>query len=351
MSILTPGGSCISLDGPSSLPVVIPHLIGFHPVRSLIVIGLDESPPLVRIACRVDIPDPEDTPWDWSSIVRALRRTSSVGAVVVVYPEVGESLRDLPHVDLVNSIATELSDSGFVVRDLLAIDGLRYKSYLCAQDGCCPQDGAEPSADYVLELSASLVFEGSAPHRSRDDVVAALRPQPPDDPMVQALANRRGGIEMRMPSGVLEKVTTLVDALSTDEPMAMSSRIRLMVLSAHVCADVHTRDVFLFQLTRRPDISVLARARNLFTDVARCFEGSERAAAAACLSVCAWVSGDGATARIAADVALETDPSCRLAALVSLELDQGQSPKLWAQLIDHLSLEQLLNAVDRGTSF
>ena len=351
MSILTPGGSCISLDGPSSLPVVVPHLLGFHPVRSLVVIGLDAPQPRVRITCRVDLPHPADAPRDWTSIIRALRRSSCADAVVVVYPDAGESLLELPQVDLVESLVTDLADAGIAVRDALAISGLTYKSYWCRNDGCCPEEGSEPSADYVLELSASLVWEGSAPHRSRDDIVAALRPRSHDDPIAQALADRRGGIEMRLPAGAMEKVTALVDAFSQDEPLSMSSRIRLMVSAAHVCADFRTRDLFLFQLTRVPDAPALARARDILSDVVRCYEGPERAAAAACLAICAWVCGDGASGRVAADVALETDPSCRLAVLVAVALDQGQPPSLWTELLNHLSLEQLLNAGDHGTSF
>jgi hypothetical protein len=99
--------------------------------------------------------------------------------------------------------------------------------------------------------------------------------------------------------------------------------------------------MFLFALTRSPDRATLARAREILSEVVRCFEGVERAGGAACLAVCAWVCGDGASARIAADIALDADPACRLAALVAIAIDRGQPPSLWTELLDHLTLEQL----------
>jgi len=341
MSILTPGGSRVTLDGPASLPIVIPHLLGFHPVSSLVVIGLDADRSRVRVTCRVDIPDPVPQRGAWTALIRALRQSSAASAIVAVYPASAESLNELPHVEVVDSLVTGLNDAGFRVRDALAISGHKYRSYWCPDDGCCPEAGAEPSWEYALSLSASLVFTGSAPHGSREAIANALKPRTADDPIVRDIADRRGGMEMRLPAGSLEKVTALVDALAEPEPLSLSTLVRLTVFAAHVCVDIHVRDMFLFALTRSPDRATLARAREILSEVVRCFEGVERAGGAACLAVCAWVCGDGASARIAADIALDADPACRLAALVAIAIDRGQPPSLWTELLDHLTLEQL----------
>ena len=342
MSILTPDGSHICLDGPASLPIVVPHLLGFHPVRSLVVIGLVGEQSTVRVTCRVDMPDESLSHWHWESLVRALDRGECSDAIVVAYPAAGTSLTQMPAVPIVESIVGELAASGIRVGDAIAISGLRYRSYFCVNDGCCPEDGREPTARQVLELKAALVWQGSAPRASRDDIAAALVPRGADDPLRCALTERRGGIEMRLPSGVLTRATGLVDALGCAAEISMSARVRLMVYAAFVCSDVLTRDLFLFQLTRIPRSETLAHARDILSEVVRCYDGHERAAAAACLAVCAWVCGDGAAARVAADVALEVDPSYRLAVLVSVALDDGQPPSLWTDLMGHLSVEQLM---------
>jgi hypothetical protein len=147
---------------------------------------------------------------------------------------------------------------------------------------------------------------------------------------------------MRLPSGVLTRANGLVDAFSDEHELSMSARVRLMVYAAFVCSDVLTRDLFLFELTRIPRAETLVRARDILSEVVRCYDGNERAAAAACLAVCEWLCGDGAAARIAADVALDVDPSYQLAALVSVALDDGQPPSLWTELMGHLSVERLM---------
>lgn len=349
MSTLTPDGSCITLDGPASLPIVIPHLIGFHPTNSLVVIGLDATKSTVKVTCRADLIDESELPsMDWTSIVRALRRSSCVGVIVAIYPQDGSELRDLPHQEVVVSLVETLTAAGFVVRDALALSGMKYRSYWCADDGCCPADGNEPGPDHILSLSAALVFEGSSPRGSRAELVAALTPREPQDPIMKALATRRGGIEMRMPAGVEAKVQCLIEAFGQEEPISDSERIRLTVITAWVCADIPTRDVFLYFLTKDPDGRTLAKARDILGEVVRCSNGHERATAGASLAVCAWVSGDGASARVAVDVALEADPSCRLAALVGVALDDGQPPRLWSRLMDEIPLPLLLGACAQG---
>ena len=351
MSIVSPDGSRVTLDGPSTLPIVIPHLLGFHPTDSLIVIGLDAAKSTVRITCRVDLPTKADWSNDWSPLIHALTRSKCVGALVVVYPSAGESLTELPAVGVVRSVVADLNNAGFMVRDALAISGLKYKSYWCVDEGCCPDEGNEPSADHVLSLSAALVLEGSAPRASRADLMNALAPRELDDSLREEVISRRGGVEMRLPSGPDARALAVVEVLHSDDPILGSTLIRLIVFLAAVCADIVSRDLFLFYLTRSPDVHSLSRARTVLGEVVRCYDGRERAAAAACLAVCSWVLGDGASARIAVEVAEDTDPSCRLAALVGVALDNAEPPAIWTSLMGSLSADQLLRASASPSDF
>ncbi len=351
MSIVSPDGERVTLDGPSNLPIVIPHLLGFHPTDSLIVIGLDATKSTVRITCRVDLPTQVDWSNDWSPLIHALTRAKCVGALVVVYPSEGQSLSELPAVGVVRSVVADLNSAGFVVRDALAISGLKYKSYWCVDEGCCPDEGNEPSAEHVLALSAALVLEGSAPHASRADLMSALAPRAGDDPLRAEVFARRGGIEMRLPSGPDARALTLVEILHSDEPITDATLIRCVVFLALVCADVVSRDLLLYYLTRVPDVHSLSRARSILGEVVRCYEGRERASAAACLAVCSWVLGDGASARIAVEVAEATDSSCRLAALVGVALDNAEPPATWMSLMNSLSVAQLLRTSTSPSDF
>ncbi len=50
----------IRVTTPASLFSVIPHLLGFQPVNSLVVIGTDSSSHKARVTLRYDLPDPPD---------------------------------------------------------------------------------------------------------------------------------------------------------------------------------------------------------------------------------------------------------------------------------------------------
>ena len=351
MSIVSPDGSRVVLDGPATLPVLVPHLLGFHPTASLVVIGLDASRSSVRITCRVDLPKDSDSEPDWSPLIHALTRSTCVGALVIVYPAADQALHPLPAAGVVHSVVADLSSAGFIVRDALAISGLKYRSYWCADQGCCPEEGNEPSSEHVLELSAALVLEGSAPHSCRDELISALEPRAFEDEFCRELERKRSAIELRLPVLASERAALLAELLNADEPIGTSTLHRLIVLTATVCADVRSRDLFLFYLTRDPDTHSLIRTRTVLTEVVRSHRDHQRAAAAACLAVISWVLGDGASARVAVEAAIKSDASCRLAVLVGMALDNAEPPRMWTSLMNSMSLSQLVDSVDTPTEF
>ncbi|HET6211748.1 MAG TPA: DUF4192 family protein, partial [Micromonosporaceae bacterium] len=55
-----PAGPPLRLRGPADLLAAVPHLLGFRPDESLVVIGSQDR--RLTFACRVELPEPGDPP-------------------------------------------------------------------------------------------------------------------------------------------------------------------------------------------------------------------------------------------------------------------------------------------------
>jgi hypothetical protein len=340
--------------GPDSLPSLVPHLVGFHPVRSLVVVGLLPEAHSVRVTVRVDLPAIDTPPAaalaEWQSAFVALTRAGATDMVLLVYPGAeedpwrDETPHDLPRRRFVAELAARLGDAGFVVLDSLCVVGQRLRSYDCLTTACCPLEGRVVDEAEALRVRALFVEQGSAPLASRADLVAGLAERPIDDPVRERVARGRDAIVARLPAGAEVRVHRFVDDLRVwgAEPRGTATLARLVVVAQLLCSTVRSRDLTLRSLTVDADLDLLAAARSVLGEAVRCSSGVEVAPVASVLAVCCWVSGDGAAARIALDRAFESDPSYSLAALVSAALDTGAPPWTWTELMADLSIAAIL---------
>src|SRR6266851_32197 len=142
-----------SADG---ILAVVPHLLGFHPADSLVMLGIGGPHARIRIAFRYDLPDPPDP--DLAAdiaehAVTVLRRQRLAMAIAVGY---GSGTAVTPVTDVVSRA---LRDAGIAVQDVLRVEGGRYWSYLCADPQCCPPDGV-PFSTSGHPASAALAAAG-----------------------------------------------------------------------------------------------------------------------------------------------------------------------------------------------
>jgi hypothetical protein len=344
--------------GPDSLPSLVPHLVGFHPARSLVVLGLAPDTHCVRVTVRVDLPAldlrDDDAMLPWVSAFDALRRAEATDVILLVYPGddedpwAGPVAADLPRRHLVDLLGDELEARGVAMLDALCISGQRLRSYVCDLSACCPREGRVVDATEGLRVRALFVEQGSAPLAKREDLLTALAERPADDPLRARIARSRDGIVSRLPAGVEVRVTQHVEDLRAwgAEPRGSTTLARLVVVAGWLCASVRSRDLLLRSLTVGGDLGLLAAARSVLGESVRCASGVEVAPVASVLAVCCWVSGDGAAARVALDRAFESDPGYSLAGLVSAALDHGAPPWTWTQMMGELSVAAILGEDD-----
>jgi hypothetical protein len=352
----TPSSETLVVPGPGAIPALVPHLVGFAPTSSVVLLGLSGPRHQVRVTLRADLP-PSRAPLEesvrvLSSSLPAVVRAGSDSAIVVLYPRPDESPwngarpRDLPRRDLVAALEAAIEAEGLHVDDALCVVGDRVRSYLCSDPACCPPEGVLADASESLRINAAFVARGSAPLGSRDDLATILEPRPDDDPFVREVERTRmllGDCESML--SVPDVESFLLGLTAWGGPGAESGLLApLTALATALCQRIRPRDLLMRALAVDCTREHLELARFVLAEAARCALPEEAAPVAAVLAVVAWLGGDGAFARVALDRAFACDPAYSLAALVSAALDHGTPPWEWAEMMRDLSVEAILDA-------
>ncbi len=325
----------VRVSSPADVLAVVPHLLGFHPGKSLVVMGVGRPRAQVQLAFRYDLPDPPDAGHaadiaeHAAEVLRHRRLTSVIG---VGY---GPGALVTPVTD---ALAAALRQAGLRLHELMRVENGRYWSYLCQNPDCCPADGV-PFDVRANPASAAMTVAGLVAYPDRAALAGTLAPvtgaaarsmeratsQARDraaDLAAQASSSpgpgRGQGAKLLVDAGrraVQEAIATYRAGgrLVADEPVAW-----LTVALAHLAV----RD----DAWARMDPGYRAAHLRLWTDVVRRATPAYLPAPASLLAFTAWQSGEGALANIAIDRALAADPGYSLAQLLRDIMDAGVPP-------------------------
>jgi len=155
-----------------ALIAVVPHLLGFHPTASLVILAVHGPRGRVKLAFRYDLPDPPDrVVADAISYhtAKQLRRQHLATALVIGY---GPGTLVTPVVDALRRI---LAVDRVQLQDALRVDEGRYWSYLCTEPTCCPAEG-RPVSPPTHPAAMALADAGIPAAASRAALAATLAP-------------------------------------------------------------------------------------------------------------------------------------------------------------------------------
>ena len=325
----------VRVDSPAALLAVIPHLLGFVPEASVVVIGLTPPRDRVRVTLRYDLPDPPEADLVADIAGHAVGVISSqqlTAAIAVGYgPE-----------PLVTPVADALLDAarqaGIDLHDFLRVEDGRYWSYRCADEACCP--------------AAGVPFEAIA-HPAAADMVAAGKQVLADRAAVAARVAPIGGIAAESMRQATRRAEQHVAQLLAK--VRRTSRIgaaRHMIAAEGLAAaggmiaryrggGRFTSDYEIARITvalrdlrvrddawARMDPAHADAHLRLWIDVTRRAQPGHVAPPAALLAFVAWQSGDGALANVALDRALADDPGYSMALLLRQVISAGAPPSL-----------------------
>ena len=162
----------VRVSGPADILAVVPHLIGFHPGLSFVVIGAAGPRRRVELGFRYDLPDPPGAAAAAEIADHAVAVLAQRGASTVIGIGYGPGRLVTPIAD---AFAAAASRRRLQLRELLRVEDGRYWSYLCTNAACCPAEGT--AFDYRSHpAAAAMTVAGLAAYPDRDAVAATLAP-------------------------------------------------------------------------------------------------------------------------------------------------------------------------------
>ncbi|MBB3674483.1 DUF4192 domain-containing protein [Modestobacter versicolor] len=339
----------VRLTDPGDVAAALPHLLGFRPEESLVVVSLRGATGLrLGLTARVDLPAPEHRELVLRGLVRSLATDRPDAVLLLVVSEDEDDsavpperpwagrLPELPHRPLVHEAVLAFDGAGIAVREALLVRRGRWWSYDCT-GGCCLPHAGTPLPAGTSELAAAAALTGQVVERDRAALVRRIAPvgflaaagmAQACDEVGDDLARRAA--ELGWDEVVEEGWAAVQAAVEAAGPGSVERLTdRQVARLAWALRDVDLRDRALGLALSRS----AAAAEAVWTELTRRAPAPLDAAPATLLAVTAWVRGDGALANVALERALGSEPSYSFAVLLRSALDACLRPAEIRRLI------------------
>jgi hypothetical protein len=322
----------LSVSSPAALLAVVPHLLGFVPTNSLVVIGAAPPRDRIQVVLRFDLPDPPD-PGASAAIaehaVSVLARQQLATAIMIGY---GDGHLVSPLADALRETAAA---ANLPLRDVLRVDEGRYWSYLCREPSCCPAEGV-PFDAAAHPLGAAMAAKGRELLCSREALAATVAP-----------VTGSAAEAMKLETARAERIAARLAAEPADTDTSQPPVVRRGLTAVQAAITLYRKGelielpgtfawlaLVLTSLRVREDAWARMDADHneahlrLWTDLTRRAQTGYVAAPASLLAFVAWQGGNGALANVALDRALADDPGYSLSQLLRDTIDAGVPPSM-----------------------
>ena len=298
----------VSAGSPESLLAIVPHLLGFVPQGSLVVIGTEAPHDRIKVTLRYDLPDPPGAGVSADVAAHAAGVLGSQGLATLVAVGYGPgSLVD----PVAEALQTAARTAGIDVLDILHVQDGRYWSYLCVDEDCCPAAGT-PFDPVTHSAAAVMATAGDPVLADRAAVAARVAPlggiaaesmrqatRRAERHAAQLLAKVRksrriGAARQLIAAEGLNEVGAMIAAYRAGGRYTTDYQIAWITVALR---DLRVRD----DAWARMDPAQVDAHRRMWIDVTRRAQPGYVAAPAALLAFVAWQSGDGALANVALD--------------------------------------------------
>ncbi|GAB0101704.1 DUF4192 domain-containing protein [Nocardia sp. JMUB6875] len=334
----------VRLHAPGDLIAAVPALLGFMPVRSLVVAALRADPMRsgmagVEVVTRMDLDNPGRTATGAmvDQVAAICVRHDAVAAMAVIVDDRAtpptpqhRGVRARKHRDLIAALEHRLDAEAVPLGGAWAVSGIGPELPWWSVIGPrCRGSQTDPAASMVTlrQVLAGRPVRGS---RGELDDFLAADPVQRDATAValeiaECAAARRLARTAEHGDPLLPLRFEVCRVLRYLERVEAGARLLPAEIAdvAVALRDSALRDIML-ALAPGPRADA---AETLWLQLTRALPDPDRAEAAALLGYCAYARGDGPLAGVALDAAIAADPEHRLAVLLEAGLRAGMRPE------------------------
>jgi hypothetical protein len=316
----------VKISSPSDVVCAVTQVLGFIPTESVVAMCTHGDRCRLGLAMRFDLELAADVELFAATIDLRTRREQADGVFVLVFADPLALGGALPHRAAVDRMLERLGDR---VLDVLLVSEQRWRSYLCEDPDCCGATGnpIDPTSPGATAMAAAYALAGQGVLPDRDAVVRSVGYDGRDpEQMIELIEAALDRHATQRQSLRRLAIRTLVERLTADllDPRGGVGDDDAAELAA-LCDDVIVRDEVLVRALKPRRREVLLR---VLRDVVRRIPPSYDAPICATLAWVAYADGDGATANVALDRVLATDPDYSLALLIADALDRQVPPSV-----------------------
>lgn len=337
----TPPDIAVKLSNPQDVLAAVPHLLGFTPTDSLVVVTVHDAHVMPRfgMTMRVDLPKPDQMYPLADYLLNGPLRNQRADAVLLVVigrqkappsDRVDRSLSeksivdrdDIPHHDLIDGLHEVLGGAGIAVLHAAWTPEIRAGApWLCYDHIECRGEIVDPKTS---PLAAAMTAAGVVTFGSREELQQLVAPDPEDilarraaklDVLAEDAEEESGSV-----AAVKRDLNTVFSAIRrTEAGGALTEEDYLRALLA--LSDHRVRDLVLGMA-----LGDLAHAaEQLWLTLVRMAPAPELAEVASLLAFFAYLRGEGALANVALERVDETRPDHRLGTLLRQAIEAGIS--------------------------
>ena len=327
----------LTLSSPDAFVAAIPHLLGFPPRDSVVLVGLAEDgsgQQTIRLTQRFDRPNAGLTAEQLAGLAQAatdsMAASASTSVIIAVFGDENPAQSGvLPAIGLVDQLVDALDVREVWVKDALYTNGASRWSYGCQNPACCPIEGAPIADELRTMIAAEFAGAGAAMAPSRQALVEEVAPDATSiervAELIPAHADPADGLE-----GWRDVAIGQIAGLRLD-PAPLPETIAAVLAGLQ---DIRVRDTALWELTH--DSSDWANTVSGLNAALRSAPDGYVAPVATTLAIQQWTRGDGARANACLDRAAADDPNYSLASMVSTAIGRGLPPSSWTEVMQQL---------------